>query len=267
MRSVYDALLSLNSIDNAHAAWADYRASLTAFISAHAKGGSCLIVGAGACNDIDLLQLSAHFDTVTLLDTDSEAMEQAKKQYPSDRIVALRADMLGVNADAYRAFDAGMQADMRAGKSAEALTAAFLQGMERLLLHAQPDPLPEADTLICCGVHSQLLAMFARMAAVYARYAPIDTQRIYKHISRHNAAFQPAFNTRLLAAARRTLVLGLETERMGMPGGLEGAAQALADISARHLSGIQAGLLWPFDAAQNKLYRVRVMAIDRQKSE
>ena len=262
MSSLYDTLLKRNTVTGAFEAWAEYRKALTAFILECAQGDSCLIVGAGACNDIDTAQLAARFSRVTLLDTDTAAMDRALERCPGNNITALRADILGVFAERYRALDAEMTAGINAGQTGAWLTAAFLGRLDRMMAEARPDPLPMADTVICCGVHSQLLAMFARMAAVYARYAAMDTQRIFERISRQNAELQPAFNTRLLKAARATLITGLETGRAGMPGGIEGASQALADLAARQLSGVQTELLWPFDRAQGKLYTVRAAAFE-----
>lgn len=262
MKSLYDTLCEMNRIEGAFSEWAAYRAALTAFILKNtSRGGSCLIVGAGACNDLDIGSLSSHFSRLTLLDYDTGSVRRAALLSEPGNITTLYADVLGVPADAYRALDAAMQAGMRAFTDGEELTSLFIDETLRLLRCAKPDPIPEADTVICCGVHSQLIAMFARMATVYAEYAPIGLERIYHTLSGVNRTLQPAFNDHLLASARETLILGLETGRAGMEGGIEGAAQALTDLSSRKLHGTQTNLLWPFDAAQNKLYSMQISAI------
>ena len=268
MDSLYDSLLSLNTVKGAYEAWADYRGALTAFVQAHTEeGGSCLIVGAGESNDLDLGRLSERFDSVILLDTDTAAMERAQSRYPSPKIKLHTADLLGVSAEAYRELDREMLLGLRAKLSGEELTDIFLGMTEHALKNALPDPLPEADTVLCCGVHSQLLSMFARMAGVYARYAGIGLERIFGQISRYNAAFQPAFNTRLMSAARQTLILGLETARLGTPGGIEGAAQALSDLSARAPDTVKTELFWPFDVTQGKVYRICITAIQTRETK
>ena len=263
MSDLYTSLLKLNHIENAFEAWTDYRHALTSFILSHVEGSrSCLIVGAGACNDIDLVRLSAKIQSVALLDTDEPAMEQGIKRYGLDNIAVRVSDILGIPESAYRALDNLMLSGIRNELPGAVLTNIYLKEMDAMLQNAKPDPLPDADTIICCGVHSQLLAMFARMAAVYARYANIDTQRIYKCISRYNAKLQPVFNTCLLQSAGKALILGLEAERIDMPGGIEGAAQALADIDSRRLKTTRTKLLWPFDATQNKTYAMNIVAVD-----
>lgn len=265
MGSLYDSLLSLNAMEGAREDWAEYRGALTAFILDRAKkGGSCLIAGAGACNDLDLAQLSAHFSSVTLLDTDTAAMQSALDRCPAENVRLLRADFLGVPEEDYRAFDGEMQAGIRAGTGGDKLTKLFLERMERLLLVARPDLLPRADTVVCCGVHSQLLAMFARMAGVYARYTALDLKRIYQRISLFNGQLQPAFNARLLEAAESELILGLETGRPGVPGGIEGAAQALLDLASRGLAACTAELEWPFDITRQKQYTVKVICVNKR---
>lgn len=265
MRSLYDHILSNNAVPGAYGAWKEYREALTAFILENAKrGGSCLIVGAGACSDIDAARLADDFDTVTLLDRDAAALAEALRRYPAPNVCARQADLLGVTEAQYRALDEDTVSDIRAGADGEALTAAFLKRTERLLGEARPDPLPEADTVVCCGVHSQLLATFARLAALYGQLSGMDTGRVFETLSRYNAAWQPVFNGRLFAAARSSLVIGLDIRRQGVPGGIEGAAQALADLVRRRSGGVQAELTWPFDAAQNKIYTVQLIAIDRQ---
>lgn len=267
MTSLYDTLLEQSTVPGAYDAWADYRAALTAFLGENAfPGGSVLIVGAGACDDIDITLLAKRFPSVTLLDRDAVSLARAKQRCPAENVTVTEADLLGVSSNAYRRLDAMMQADIRAGRGGEALTDIFLSKTEALLAAARPDPLPQADTVVCCGVHSQLLALFARMAAVYARYVPLDLTAVFTALSRQNAALQPAFDARLRAAARHTLLTGIETGRVGTPGGIEGAAQALADASARFAETAHTELLWPFDASQGKIYTVRVSAFDTSKN-
>ena len=267
MTSLYDTLQAQSSVPGTYAAWADYRTKLTAFLLEHAyPGGTLLIAGAGACDDIDLPLLIARFPSVILLDRDAGALARAVETCPGRGVSVCAADLLGVSADAYRQLEGETLAAIRAGFDADSLTQTFLGGAEALLSAARPDPLPQADTVVCCGVHSQLLAMFARMAAVFARYAPIGLERVFTALSRRNALLQPAFNTRLNEAARHTLILGLETGRESVPGGIEGAAQALADASARFTETAHTELLWPFDASQGKIYTVRVSAFDTSKN-
>lgn len=265
MSSLYDALLSLNKVEGAFENWAEYRRALSDRILARtASGGSCLIIGAGACNDLDLKRLAEHFSAVTLLDTDTRAMESALRRCPAGNVRLIKADLLGVKAEDYRALDEKMRAGLRAGAPGETLTELFLNETERLFLAARPDDLPKADTVVCCGVHSQLLAMFARMAGVYARYAEMDLEKIYRKISLFNARLQPVFNTRLFNAAGRELVIGLETGRLGVSGGIEGAEQALRDLSSRGFREDGTELVWPFDEAQGKRYTLRLFFTDKR---
>lgn len=55
-------------------AFAAHRDQVTSRLEAAAPGSLC-VLGAGNCNDIDLVRLSAHFRKITLVDIDAEAMQ------------------------------------------------------------------------------------------------------------------------------------------------------------------------------------------------
>ena len=69
-------------------------------------------------------------------------------------------------------------------------------------------------------------------------------------------------NAQLLSLAATGLILGLETGRVGMDGGIEGAFQAIEDVRNRNIvPSSQITLLWPFDRSQGKFYQMKVILI------
>ena len=80
---------------------ASHRARLNAIIGeaaapAHGAGSIC-VLGAGNCNDLDLRQLSAGFASVSLVDLDREALEEAvERQHASGVRLIAPFDLSGV---------------------------------------------------------------------------------------------------------------------------------------------------------------------------
>lgn len=275
MDSLYDSLLQLQTIPGAYIEWSDFREALTDFIIHHSKARStAVIIGAGACNDFDLQRLLNHFSHITLLDRNAEAMRYGltKQSIRASNISAKQTDLLGIPDRAYREaceqLIAEIQRQSISGvKEPEAFEHLFLSCILRAFGERKPDNLIQgglvADCVICSGVHSQMLSIFAQMACVYRRYIAFDIDRIFREISSLNRAVATELNDLLLKMARSALILGLEESRIGIPGGIEGAAQALDDIRMRRLSIEQKTVLeWPFDSSQGKIYATRLLIID-----
>ncbi|MBQ5987249.1 MAG: hypothetical protein IJL59_08270 [Clostridia bacterium] len=268
MSSLYDELARLTAIPNAYEAWAAYRQAVTDFILTNtAPGGRLLLVGAGACNDFDLRRLTGHAQ-ITLLDRDEAAMRAGlqRQSIDAESVTVLCADLLGVSDEAYRAFADDMVNAARAHARGEKIdvTAHFLSGMDAAMQERTPSPLTAqtelCDSAVCIGVHSQLLVPFARIAGVIARYAPLDTDRVLTQLRGYLPAAVERVNDALFAWAKQTVLIGLETERVGVAGGIDGAAQGMTDIRRFGRPEAETTLLWPFDPAQNKAYRMRLSA-------
>ncbi len=276
MATLYDDLARNRIMPNAFSDWAGYRDRLTDFIlNSTDPDTSALIVGAGACNDFDLVRLKRHFCRVTLLDQNEQAMRTGLARqgvtWATDEL--LSADLVGIAPDAYRRIADGMlvllRRELETGKpDTSRFEQAFLRQMASAFRDRQPDALLRrrdlADYVICCGVHSQLLTVFPQMAGVYGRYIPLDDGSVAAFIRERIPAVVSELNDALLRWARKGLILGLEESRLGVDGGIDGAWQAMQDLDGRHLSlQAQTRLIWPFDPAQDKAYTVRVLAFER----
>ena len=241
MENLYDALLSLQRIPNAYENWRDYRASLTAYITRQAPpGATAVLVGAGECNDLDLRRLAAHFSQLTLLDLNTDAMREGLKRQDADsaKIRLVEADLFGVTPDIYRetadTLLEALKTSLRVGGARpDAFADLFLASMKQAMSHRRPAELDKlgipADYVVCCGVHSQLLAIFPQMLRVYRRYLDFDPVPVLRRISELNGAIASECTAQLLALAGHGLFLGLEEQRVGVEGGVEGAAQAILE--------------------------------------
>lgn len=274
MENLYDALLSLQRIPNAYENWRDYRASLTAYITRQAPpGATAVLVGAGECNDLDLRRLAAHFSQLTLLDLNTDAMREGLKRQDADsaKIRLVEADLLGVTPDIYRETAdmllGALKTSLRVGGARpDAFADLFLARMKQAMSHRRPAELDKlgipADYVVCCGVHSQLLAIFPQMLRVYRRYLDFDPVPVLRRISELNGAIASECTAQLLALAGHGLFLGLEEQRVGVEGGVEGAAQAIADVVRRGIPVLsETRLLWPFDPQKEKAYQMRILLL------
>ena len=239
MGNLYDDLLALQTIPNAYTDWAGYREQLIAFIVENTvPHTSACIVGAGECNDFDLHRLSAHFDSLLLLDRSMDAVRDGvtNQGIRIQDVSLIQADLLGITDDVYRSIADHMlsaireQTRMRA-PDARSVERLFVREMDAAFLNRQPDPIMEqsgiADYVICCGVHSQLLTVFPQMANVYRRYIDIRPEAIEQKVRRWIPGVMAELNDALLRWARKDVIVGLEECRIGEFGGIDGASQAL----------------------------------------
>lgn len=270
--NLYDALQKLLVIPDAFDAWKPYRDALTDhIISCSEPGTSAAVVGAGACNDLDLKRLSAHFAQVILLDRDLNAMVEGleRQQAEQENITLETCDLVGISAQTYRKLADSMVLEMRMQSACgiqdgEELAKLFLDGMVLAVRNRRPTlpDCPIADYVICCGVHSQLFNLFPQMAAVLAPLGNMSLEQIYFAASAHAGDLARELNRLLRRMAKREVILGLETGRVGTEGGIEGADQALRDIWNHNLPlyhGTE--LIWPFDMKQGKVYSMTVFSI------
>lgn len=274
MEPLYEQLLRLQQVPGAYAAWADYRDALTAFIIGHAeKGSTVTIVGAGACNDFDLQKIRTHFSEVYLVDLHESVLLQGlrRQKIASANVHIIKADLLGIPEADYRDMCDTLLSELRQQARSNKpdgarFTQQFLAFAEDAFQRRRPDNLAQAgcaaDYVVCCGVHSQLTALFPQMANVYRHYLPLNIERVYQQTQRMNDTVAQELNANLLRLAKRGVYFGLEERRIGMAGGIEGAAQALTDLQEGCAEPVaETRLLWPFDRSQGKLYDMRILLV------
>lgn len=285
MDNLYDQLLALQHIPDAYLNWADYRNMLTSFIIKNTKpDSSALILGAGASNDLDLVRFLKHFSSLALLDKNVAAMQEGiRRQLPeevfqaissgsSEGLTLVPADLLGIADDACCSFCdrllGALRSELSGRPDPERFQNFLLKELTLLLGIRKEDPdlkkLPMYDYVVCCGVHSQLLSLFPQIAVVFCRYLPFDVRPVFEMVSRCNMNAAATLNETILSHAEKGFLLALETERPGIVGGVEGAAQAFYDLAKRSLiPTAEAELLWPFDPAQQKYYRMKLLSFSR----
>ncbi len=275
MGNLYDDLLSLQTIPTAYTDWAGYREQLTGFILEHSDPHTTVcIVGAGACNDLDLSRLTGHFDRLLLLDRNMDAIREgiARQGVRIPEECFIQADLLGIPDETYRSIADHMlsairEQQRRTAQDAKAVERLFLREMDAAFMKRQPDKLMEqneiADYVICCGVHSQLLTMFPQMTNVYRRYIDIRPEAIEQKVRKWIPGVMAELNDALFRWAGKGVIVGLEEYRIGEIGGIDGASQALDLLKkSGHTVLAQSSLRWDFDPKRNKAYQMRIMHIE-----
>lgn len=287
-------------LPNAYEDWKEYRSSLTQYIiqetnqrtlplSFHANMTeegllpSLAIIGAGACNDLDLSELIEHFSRITLLDYNEEAMRTAVDTYHLNDCPYINCKTIslnGVNDIHYEYFCNKLQAYLQ--YNLDNLTPSQFEDyaislIENTLaqLNTYTIPLPEnAYDYICCfGVHSQLQAMFSYIYRAFeinlrtTNFAntPEFNKRFNGYLRAENERFIPLFHDALLCCAKQSVFLGLEKKRLNTDGAIEGAYQGISDIENRNLITTRSTMLWPFLPSEDIYYEMLILKIELKK--
>ena len=88
---------------------------------------------------------------------------------------------------------------------------------------------------------------------------------IFQRASKENGLLMREMNDKLLAAAGKKLFVSAEKARVGVPGGVEGAWQALEELKKRpegaHLIDTKS-FAWGYDLRQNMIYEMEGLVLD-----
>ncbi len=157
---------------NARTDWASYRSRLTDKLTGLLSAGkkeSVMIVGAGRCNDIDLVRLGEAAEKIILADVDDEGMKAAISKMPAEKQMKVQCKVMsltGIGSEDTEAFceEILYYARKNAGSlSKEAFRDHLMSELEKLLKISERTeeellclmPGKSADIVVCCGVCSQ----------------------------------------------------------------------------------------------------------------
>ena len=237
------------------------------------------IIGAGACNDIDLSALLPHFSKITLFDYDESAMNMALETYELEEcpyIECIVASLNGLNDSHYEEFCNKLQryVQLHPGNFtpeefenyAITLVNQYLNGIADYII---PLPKNAYDYIGCFGVHSQLQAMFSYIYHVFEMNLKNmffkDTKNwnecFTRRLQRENEQFIPRLHDVFFSCAKQAVFLGLERNRTHNHDAVEGAYQAFQDIKKRQLSIQETTMLWPFLPKEDIEYQMSILKI------
>lgn len=278
MNTVYDRLREWQTIPGAYEMWAAYREALTGEIlqAKKEKGGRALVIGAGACNDLDLRRLLEAFDTLTLCDREEVWMREGIKRQlgaETERISYVQADFLGISDENYRSFCEVLQAQVNLygkDKSVSELSIEALKMIEDFYEDAQSTFSKDEnwDMIILCGFHSQFNNMLAWIWDAYCQALGTRENKVFQRVSEETAKRVKELHTWALGHAD-VVFFALENSRISVPGAVQGAYQGIRDLLDRANSNTIAlteydSLIWPFDQRQGIFYEMRIFAARRE---
>ncbi|MBQ4058339.1 MAG: hypothetical protein IJD40_05350 [Lachnospiraceae bacterium] len=294
--SLYETIKNNFILPDAYKDWTDYRNTITNYIIRETNQVSvplsfganmdetCLlptlaIIGAGACNDIDLQVLVSHFSKITLIDYDSKAMKTALETYDlinSSHVECKAISLNGLNDSYYETFCNLLQEyvqenlDQLTPEKFEDYAISFIhKTLEQIEDYEIPLPVNTYDYICCFGVHSQFQAMFSYIYRAFEvnlremKFSDIPefNSRFNKRLQEENERFIPLFHDTLFKCAKQAVFLGFEQSRTNNTEAIEGAHQAMQDINKRSLPTEESYLIWPFLPSEDIYYEMSIMKI------
>ena len=261
-KKIYETLRDSQVIPGAENEWQEYRTQVSAYLVENCEsGGSLAVFGAGRCNDLDLHVLAGHFDTVTLLDADKDAMCEAIRSYREKQKIGAEApgsgekvrmqvlNFTGIAQEDYLAFGEVLLA-LTESDSREEEEQCYLKG-GRLLKKMYGTAVSydivkcltdgggceKYDYAVSLGVHSQLFNIPAWMVEYVlgnAEKSCVTEEHIWgllQQIGNLHTAISVKYNEFLLKTARKKAFIGCEVSR----------AQCVPDGTANDAAACDAG--------------------------
>lgn len=148
-------------IDGAEKRWEAYRNDLTEYVVKDAKQGEkVLVIGAGACDDLDLERLLEEDRQVFLLDCNPETLEKAvSKVKKKENVHTICKDVAGLTEAQVTAFQKACEegsSELEKWKEAYDLRVRENPGFRELQEILEPYEDKKFDRIICMGFHSQV---------------------------------------------------------------------------------------------------------------
>ncbi len=262
---------------NAYADWENFRGALTDLVLSY-SGTRIAIIGAGRCNDIDILRLLESGRELTLIDTDSEAMSEALFRVPQYRnngaARKVTASLNGISEDRVSVFCENLLTFIQGSRNltADALSRGIDAELDMLERHLVKNAvelenvlLPRGfDIVLCNGVCSQMFSMVAYFLQSVA-YSLLNTvpqageavKNAEGRIGRMNTAVIPHIIRAAIKSARCAVVFGNEN----IPNRpVEGAAQCINFLRENYTPREQT-LTWPFNPAEHITYDMLIQTV------
>lgn len=200
-------------IDGAEKRWETYRNDLTEYVTADAKRGEkVLIIGAGACDDLDLERLLEEDRQVFLLDCNPETLEEAVSKVQTQgnlhKICMDVAELTEAQMTAFRKACEEGSGELEKWKEAYEIRIREKPGFRILqeVLESYEDR--KFDRIVCIGFHSQIymplvLAMQGKDYPIQIRY------QVQQLIEQWNRDFAEA-SVKAMKQYGKVLYLGYE---------------------------------------------------------
>ena len=290
---IYEQMREKFILPNAYQDWTKYRKKVTELIIESAKvkrsdddsgvkHKKIAIIGAGRCNDFDLVEIIQRYVGVTLIDIDADSMEGAISWMPErvrSRVTIKPGTITGITEEDQKNFCNGLLAEIMNNRNSfdqETFTGIIKNGQYKLakkLNQFEKDfvemlPENEYDVVVCLGVHSQLFSVihyFVKMLMVNVadqifHGAVLDGTEIEELFKAMNDNIIPVLNSALIKCAGTRLILGNELDIVNP---IEGAYQCIRNMRMRELNMSEQYLEWNFNPENNVKYNMLIQIVDK----
>ena len=291
---IYNQLKDKFIMKDAYKDWENYRKALTDLILNNSdmdlsfnksrdlnETKSIAIIGAGRCNDIDLVRLAEIFDEITLIDIDATALEECLSLQEENVKKKIKTEIISINGlyenDMEAFCDELLNFVRKAGRELneklyEKFLDEMLEGLNKKIV-AGLDMLQERfsnksyDVVVCNGVYSQLLSMYSFLIRSVSQSVSdelkLDVSGINRSIeiklSKINTMSVPAINKELIAVAKKKILFGNEFPEKSR---VEGAAECIDDIRKNYMPD-EIMLKWDFNLKENIFYNILIQIVKK----
>lgn len=268
-------------LPDAYEDWREYRQLLTDTVIKCGNGDqskTIAIIGAGRCNDIDLKALCRHFEIITLVDCDSDAMNEAVAKLTDDeakRVEINSTSLTGINeTDLNLYFESVLSAVRNQGykltyDSFEEIILSELEIFKDKLPTSYEiliKELPKRDIVLCNGVFSQLFSAISFFVRSVAGSIPDSlftgamqaADRLEQELKSMNNVVIPVICKALIQSANDYVIFGNECLKTDP---VEGAGQCIEAVRNSGRTVKEFECLWDFNRREKVTYNMLIQVV------
>lgn len=281
MKMILDDIKQKFRLPDAYEDWREYRQLLTDTVIKCGNGDqskTIAIIGAGRCNDIDLKALCRHFEIITLVDCDSDAMNEAVAKLTDDeakRVEINSTSLTGINeTDLNLFFESILSAVRNQGykltyDSFEEIILSELEIFKDKLPTSYEiliKELPERDIVLCNGVFSQLFSAISFFVRSVAGSIPDSlfagamqaADRLEQELKSMNNVVIPVICKALIQSANDYVIFGNECLKTDP---VEGAGQCIEAVRNSGRTVKEFECLWDFNRREKVTYNMLIQVV------
>ena len=281
MKMILDDIKQKFRLPDAYEDWREYRQLLTDTVIECGNGDqskTIAIIGAGRCNDIDLKALCRHFEIITLVDCDSDAMNEAVAKLTDDeakRVEINSTSLTGINeTDLNLYFESVLSAVRNQGykltyDSFEEIILSELEIFKDKLPTSYEiliKELPKRDIVLCNGVFSQLFSAISFFVRSVAGSIPDSlftgamqaADRLEQELKSMNNVVIPVICKALIQSANDYVIFGNECLKTDPA---EGAGQCIEAVRNSGRTVKEFECLWDFNRREKVTYNMLIQVV------
>jgi len=281
LKMILDDIKQKFRLPDAYEDWREYRQLLTDTVIECGNGDqskTIAIIGAGHCNDIDLKALCRHFEIITLVDCDSDAMNEAVAKLTDDeakRVEINSTSLTGINeTDLNLYFESVLSAVRNQGykltyDSFEEIILSELEIFKDKLPTSYEiliKELPKRDIVLCNGVFSQLFSAISFFVRSVAGSIPDSlftvameaADRLEQELKSMNNVVIPVICKALIQSANDYVIFGNECLKTDP---VEGAGQCIEAVRNSGRTVKEFECLWDFNRREKVTYNMLIQVV------